>query len=227
MARQDPGFPGGIEETEPRLDRARIAQAALDLLDEHGFDAFSMRKLAVALDIKSPSLYWHVRSKDELFDLLIDVVLGKCRLPAEDGRPWTERLAGIGLELRQVLLAHPAATRLLPGRVPFGPNGLRLADHIIGILRQAGFDNRLAGYGYLLLLFYVTGFAGHEIAFGKGPDNPTRLAQITRFLRELPADRYPHVTAVADELTGTPGLTRRFELGLAGILNELDRERRE
>ncbi|MGW0196275.1 hypothetical protein [Nonomuraea sp. NPDC003201] len=31
----------------------------------------------------------------------------------------------------------------------------------------------------------------------------------------------------ADELTGTPGLTRRFELGLAGILNELDRERRK
>ncbi|MEV0236508.1 TetR/AcrR family transcriptional regulator C-terminal domain-containing protein [Nonomuraea sp. NPDC050786] len=230
MARQEPdipGLPGGIEEAEPRLDRAQIAQAALDLLDEQGFDAFSMRKLAVALGIKSPSLYWHVRSKDELFDLLIDVVVGKCPLPDDDGRSWEERLVGLGLELRQVLLAHPAATRLLPGRVPFGPNGLRLADHIIGVLRQAGFDNRLSGYGYLLLLFYVVGFAGQEIAFGKGPENHARLGQITGFLRDLPADRYPHLTAVADELTARPGLTHRFELGLVGILGELDRRRRE
>ncbi|TDD81850.1 TetR/AcrR family transcriptional regulator [Actinomadura darangshiensis] len=208
-----------------RLDRARIARAALDLLRTDGADAFSMRRLAAALQIKSPSLYWHVRSKDELFDLLVDDVLGTVPLPDGDDGPWDERLRDLGLALRRVLLAHPDVARLMPGRTPFGPNGLALAERVIGVLRRAGFDDRLAGYGYLLLMFYVVGFAAQETAFGKGPDNPERLTEISRFLGGLPADRYPNVVAAAGTLTGRPGLTDRFELGLTGILNGLDRDR--
>ncbi|MGI5225561.1 TetR/AcrR family transcriptional regulator C-terminal domain-containing protein [Actinoallomurus sp. CA-142502] len=143
------------------------------------------------------------------------------RSTEDDGRDWMERLVAIGLELRQVLLAHPSVVRLLPGRIPFGPNGLRLADHVIGVLRRAGFDDRLSGYGYLLLMFYVVGFAGQEVAFGKGAANQARLTQVNEFLRGLPADRYPDLVAVADDLTGRPGLTHRFELGLVGICKEL------
>ncbi|MDL4821484.1 TetR/AcrR family transcriptional regulator C-terminal domain-containing protein [Actinomadura opuntiae] len=210
----------------PRLDRAEIVRAALELLDADGFDAFSMRRLAAALDIKSPSLYWHVSGKDELFDLLVDTVIGKCPLPdGDDGRPWDERLIEIGLDLRRVLLAHPAATRLLPGRLPFGPHGLRLADHVVGLLRRAGFDDRMAGYGYLLLMFYVTGFAVQEIAFGKGPENGDRLAEVTRYLEGLPSDRYPDLVAVAGELLA-PRLTDRFEFGLRGVIDGLAEKRR-
>jgi TetR/AcrR family tetracycline transcriptional repressor len=221
------GFPRDEERAAaPRLDRAEIVRAALKLLDDDGFDAFSMRRLATALDIKSPSLYWHVRGKDELFDLLVDGVIGKCPLPDGDGgRTWDERLLEIGLDLRRVLLAHPAATRLLPGRLPFGPNGLRLADHVIGVLRRAGFDDRMSGYGYLLLMFYVTGFAVQEIAFGKGPENGERLAEVTRYLQELPADRYPDLAAVAGELLA-PRLTDRFEFGLRSLIEGLAEKRR-
>ncbi|MGC4957826.1 TetR/AcrR family transcriptional regulator C-terminal domain-containing protein [Actinomadura citrea] len=208
-----------------RLDRARIARTALELLEAEGADAFSMRRLATALQIKSPSLYWHVRGKDELFDLLIDTVLGEVPLPEDDTRPWVEQLHEIGLALRRALLAHPQVAQLMPGRLAFGPNGLRLADHIIGVLRRAGFDERLAGYGYLLLMFYVVGFAAQETAFGKGPDNPARLAEISGFLSDLPSDRYPNLVAVADTLTARPGLTNRFERGLTGILTGLTQDR--
>ncbi|QKG26909.1 TetR/AcrR family transcriptional regulator C-terminal domain-containing protein [Actinomadura verrucosospora] len=228
MAARAHGFARG-EETPaaPRLDRAEIVQAALRLLDEDGFDAFSMRRLAAALDIKSPSLYWHVKGKDELFDLLVDTVIGKCPLPEDDaGKPWDERLIEVGLDLRGVLLAHPAATRLLPGRLPFGPNGLRLADRVIGMLRRAGFDDRMAGYGYLLLMFYVTGFAVQEIAFGKGPENGDRLAEVGRYLEGLPADRYPDLVAVAGGLLA-PRLTDRFGFGLRSLVDGLADKRRE
>jgi TetR/AcrR family tetracycline transcriptional repressor len=224
MAGQKPDLPWGAEEAEPRLDRAEIVRAALELLDSQGFEAFSMRKLATALDIKSPSLYWHVRDKEELFDLLIDTVIGTCRLPDDEDRPWAERLTALALDLRQVLLGRPAVTRLLPGRTLFGPNGLRLADHIIGTLRRAGFDNRLASYGYLILVYYIVGFATQETAFGKGTEGRARLTQINEQLRGLPAARYPDLVAVADDLVGPPGLTDRFELGLAGILDRLAHE---
>ncbi|MFA1547859.1 TetR/AcrR family transcriptional regulator [Actinomadura chokoriensis] len=215
------GFPREEHAAAPRLDRAEIVRAALDLLDRDGFDAFSMRRLAVELEVKSPSLYWHVRSKDELFDLLIDTVIGKCPLPAADeGDSWQRRLSSLGMDLRQVLLSHPAATRLLPGRLPFGPNGLRLADRVIGLLRRSGFDDRMASYGYLVLVFYVIGFAVQEIAFGKGAANGARLAEVGRYLGGLPADRYPDLVAVADELLA-PRLTDRFEFGLQSLIDGL------
>ncbi|WP_369395054.1 TetR/AcrR family transcriptional regulator [Streptomyces sp. CG1] len=44
----------------------------MEPLETQGADAFSMRGLATALNIKSPSLYCHVRSKEELFDLVIE-----------------------------------------------------------------------------------------------------------------------------------------------------------
>jgi TetR/AcrR family transcriptional regulator, tetracycline repressor protein len=224
MADTDLGFPRVADPEEPRLNRDQIAQAALVLMDQEGA-TFSMRKLAVALHVQSPSLYWHVRNKEELFDLVVDVVLGQCPLPGDgDSQTWLARLHTLGLDLRRVLLSHPAAVQLLPGRMPFGPNGLRLANHLIGILRDAGFDNRLASYGYLLLMTYVFGFTGQEVAFGKGPDNPAHLAQITDYLSQLPPQTYPHLVAVATDLTARPGLTDRFDVGLTGILTGLARQ---
>ncbi|HEY1176798.1 MAG TPA: TetR family transcriptional regulator [Phytomonospora sp.] len=127
--------------TGTRLDRAEIVRVALELLDTQGLDTFSMRRLAQALEIKSPSLYWHVRSKEELYDLIIDTVYGKCPLPDET-LAWDARLTELALSLRKVFLDHPAAARLLPGRVPVGPNALRVGDHLIGIMRGAGFDEK-------------------------------------------------------------------------------------
>lgn len=224
MARDDIGFPREEARTPPRLDRGEIVRVALDLLGDEGFDAFSMRRLATALDIKSPSLYWHVRSKEELFDLLVDTVIGKCELPSDGERAWQDQIVGIGLELRKVLLDHPAATRLLSGRLPFGPNGLRLADHVIGVLRRAGLGDKMAGYGYVILIFYVTGFAVQEIAFGKGPSNAARMEEVQAYLQGLSAERYPDLAAVAGELLA-PRLTDRFEFGLHGIIDALAAER--
>jgi TetR/AcrR family transcriptional regulator, tetracycline repressor protein len=224
MADPEPGFPRDTDEAGSRLDRGRIARAALALLDSEGSGAFSMPRLAQALDVQSPTLHGHVSSEEQLFELVIDEVLGECPLPAS-GPPWDQRLQSLGLDLRSVLLAHPAVVRMMPGHLPFGPNGLRLADHVVGILRGAGLGNRLAGYGYLLLMTYVIGFTGQETAFGEGPDNPARLAQVSQYLRDLPADRYPHLVAVADDLTDRPGLDHRFEIGLAGILRGLARQR--
>jgi TetR/AcrR family transcriptional regulator, tetracycline repressor protein len=224
MADPELGFPRDTGQAGTRLDRGQIARAAVTLLDTEGAGAFSMRKLAQALNVQSPTLYWHFRNKEQLFELVIDEVLGECALPKGE-QPWDQRLLSTGLDLRRVLLTHPAAVQIMPGRVPFGPNGLRLANHIIGVLRDAGFSNRLASYGYLLLMTYVVGFAGQETAFGKGPGNAERLAQVSKYVRDLPPDRYPHLVAVADDLTGRPGMTHRFEVGLTGILAGLDRQR--
>jgi len=208
---------------ETRIDRAEIVRVSLELLDTEGLEQFSTRRLAARLGIKSPSLYWHVKGKEELYVLVVDHVVGECELPSRRGG-WRPQLDTIGHGLRKALIAHAAAPQLLLGRPALGPNGLRLADHIIGALRDHGFGDRLAAHGYIVFLNYVVGFASQETAFGKGPGGRDRLEQVETFLSGLPADVYPDLAAVAPELTAGR-FTTRFTLGLTAILDGLDRER--
>ncbi len=203
----------------PALDRGQIAATARTLLERDGFDAFSMRKLAASLGVKSPSLYWHLRSKDDLFDLIIDDILGQCRLPppAAPGE-WKASLTALGREVRRVLLAHPACGPLLPGRITLGPSGLRLAEYSIATLRGAGFNRQTASDSHVILTIYTMGFAAYELSFGQGPGARLRLRELAGHLSELPAGQFPHLTDTANDLF-SPGLTGRFELGLTSILN--------
>jgi AcrR family transcriptional regulator len=192
------------------------------LLDADGLEQFSTRKLATRLGIKSPSLYWHVKGKEELFALVIDHVVGMCELPPRT-RNWQEQLRAIGHGLRQALINHGSTPQLLLGRPLFGPNGLRLADHLIGAMRDAGFTDKLASYGYIVFINYVVGFASQETAFGKGPGGKERLGQLQQFFAELPTDRYPDLAAVTPVLT-EGRFTDRFDLGLTAILEELNKQ---
>ena len=207
---------------QARLDRTEIIRASLELLDAEGVEQFSTRKLAARLGIKSPSLYWHVKGKEELFALVIDHVVGQCALPSRRAG-WRQQLDAIGHGLRNAIIGHPATPQLLLGRPLLGPNGLRLADHVVGALRDHGFTDRLASYGYIVFLNYVVGFASQETAFGKGPGQEERLDLVESFFTSLPADQYPDLTAVRSELM-LGKFTQRFALGLDAILDRLEKE---
>src|ERR1700760_3630975 len=68
------------------VTRERIVAVALELLDEGGLDGLTLRRLADRLGIRAPTLYWHVRNKRELLDLLAAGV-GGGRRPGGGGWP--------------------------------------------------------------------------------------------------------------------------------------------
>lgn len=57
-----------------KLDANVIGAAALELLDETGLDGLTMRKVASALNVQAPALYWHVKNKQELLDVMARAV---------------------------------------------------------------------------------------------------------------------------------------------------------
>ena len=63
------------------LSRDQIVKATMELLDTEGLSGLSMRKLAARLDSGATSLYWHVQTKDDLLDLVIDEVYGEIDVP--------------------------------------------------------------------------------------------------------------------------------------------------
>jgi len=98
-----------------KIDRGTIVEAALALLDEQGFDALSLRRLAARLHVQAPALYWHVRDKEELLTLMVDALLArdsKARLP-EPGQHWTDWIIDRGTRLRRILMECRDSARLV------------------------------------------------------------------------------------------------------------------
>ena len=103
------------------VTRGQIVAAALDLLDEAGLDGLTLRQLAGRLGIRAPTLYWHVRDKRELLDLLaaaiLDEALAAWREP-QPGQPWWEWLGARARVMRAALLAHRDSARIVAGNRP-------------------------------------------------------------------------------------------------------------
>src|SRR5207247_9642587 len=73
------------------LTRDAIVEAALHVLDREGLDGLSMRRVAEELGTGAASLYWHVRNKDELIQLLSERLAAEIELPAPDPSRWQEQ----------------------------------------------------------------------------------------------------------------------------------------
>ncbi len=121
------------------LTRERVLRTAVQLADESGIEALSMRKLAQALDVVPMALYRHVANKDELLDALVDVVIGEIDPPLE-GADWKTALRMRILSARQALLRHPWASRLMESRTTPTPVVLGYMDSMIGMFRTGGFS---------------------------------------------------------------------------------------
>ena len=208
------------------LSRDEIVAAAIRLIDEGGMEAFSMRRLGQELDSGATSLYWHVRNKDELIDLILDVVIGEVAADFEatvdPDATWREQLAEVARSLRRVLLRHRHIAPLLGERPTLGPNALDAAERVMGILIRAGFDDRTTSLASGALINYASGFALFESrspdGSGESPEAAELLASLNDYFAALPADRYPHMRAVAMvQITEN----QQFEYGLHRLLDGL------
>ncbi len=77
-----------------QLSREKIGAAALALADAEGFQAVSMRRVAQELDVGTMSLYYYVKTKDDLVAVMDDALMGEVLLPSlpKDWRPPSWRL---------------------------------------------------------------------------------------------------------------------------------------
>ena len=138
--------------TATKLDRSEVVSVARELVRREGPDALTMRRLATALDVGTPTIYWHVGSRDELVAAVIDAQAERLAERPVEGRTARDRVlaaathiyAGAVEERAITSLAHQTGTsaRLLAGLeaalvVELEAAGLRgaaLADAIRSIL---------------------------------------------------------------------------------------------
>src|ERR1044072_2725783 len=92
------GAPQGSRGPKQRFSVDEVIRAAIDVADEEGLPAFSMRKVADRLGLKLMSIYTYVPGRAELIGLMIDEVAGEQTLTPHEGS-LRERLTTIARHL--------------------------------------------------------------------------------------------------------------------------------
>jgi AcrR family transcriptional regulator len=215
-----------VENAERRetLTRQRVLEAAVELADRHGIESVSMRRLGQGLGVEAMSLYTHVRSKDDLLDGMVEVVMSQ--VSAVDSRGgWKPALRQAILGARGVLLRHPWTTGVIETRVAPGPSMLRQYDTVMGILRGGGFSLDLTHHAIHMLGSRLLGFTRELF-----DDSPTLDTETAQAMAQQLGATYPHVAEMALGATHDGGLGAcdtnfEFELALDVILDGLERLR--
>ncbi|MFE1250664.1 TetR/AcrR family transcriptional regulator [Streptomyces sp. NPDC058735] len=125
------------------LDRGRIIEASVRLLDAEGLARFSMRRLAGALDVTAMSVYWYVNTKDDLLELALDQVMGEMRLPDPDAdEDWRDQVRSLAREYRTLLVRHPWVSALVGVYLNIGPHNLAFSRVVQRVVRRTGMPPR-------------------------------------------------------------------------------------
>jgi AcrR family transcriptional regulator len=208
------------------LSRDQIVEAAIRVLDAEGLDALSMRRLGQELDAGATSLYWHIRNKDELLDLVLDRIIGEALPEFTPGMGWREISVVAARALRRVLVAHRGVAPVMGERPTFGPNAVQALELILTSFVDAGFGPEDALLASTTVINWASGFAVFEVRDPMGPgatpaERKAFLAEFYDFLASLPADRYPTTMRL---LPYGPGLDpdRQFEYGLQRMLDGIE-----
>jgi len=209
--------PSSRSRGRPSLPLERILAAALELVDEQGADALSMRSLAQRLGSGTATLYRHFAGRSELVALMVDRMIGETDLPAVASMPWQQACISLAQNMFDALSRHGNVASLLIGHVPMGPHALAQRELVLAVLLDNGFAPAVAAHAYATLSRYVLGFAiqasGSAVAGAQD-------AELSAKFQALDPARYPATVAAADALP-VP-LQEEFEFGLRLVVAGMD-----
>lgn len=203
------------------LSRERVLRAAIELADEHGIDALTMRRLAGRLGVEGAALYYHVTSKGDLLDGMVDLVAAEIEVPSESP-DWKEAMRRRAVSARDVFSCHPWASAIIDSREHSGPAQLAYADRVLGTLLSAGFSPRAAANAFLILDTYINGFQQRQSSLSL-PDGVETSDVAEELLAALAPDAYPSLLRIAADFAASPhDEVAVFEFGLDLILDGLE-----
>ena len=225
--------PGGVRSPgRPGLSRADIVDIAIAIADAEGTEAVSMRRIARDLRVGAMSLYWYVESKEELHQLMVELVHAEIEAPPPSG-DWRTDLATYAGNTRTALLRHAWAIDFVNNGPPSGPNDAANAERLLGALDGLGLDVKTTMWILTTLGTYVTGAALRDIQEQRWHRTVDEYAakmteaeldawhsEFERQIRE--SGRYPHITKVLDanfDPDAPETSDERFWFGLGCVLD--------
>jgi len=204
--------------TEKRapLDRKRVADTALKLLNEVGLDGLSLRAIAKELDVKAPALYWHFKDKQALLDEMATemyrrMVAGAALDPDDT---WQQRMLKANRGLRAALRGYRDGAKVFSGSRFTGTDHGRQMEENLRLFTAAGFTLTQAVRANASAYAYTIGFVTEEQGVQPLPDERREgydVAERARLLAEFPLSAAAGAEIFED-------YDRHFEEGLVLIV---------
>ncbi|WP_193080492.1 TetR/AcrR family transcriptional regulator C-terminal domain-containing protein [Brevibacterium aurantiacum] len=200
-----------------RLNRERLVDAALALVDDDGSEALSMRTLAARVDRQVSSLYNHVSGRTELIELMrarivADIEVAAFASVGTSARaiPWERALEFWARSYLRAFAAHPNLIRLLATTEIRDLSTYEMYDAVIAGLRRGGWPESRTVAVMRTVEAHVLGSALDIIA-------PSDL------IAQDSADvRFSEIrTALDPRFVETSSATAAFELGLNALIDGL------
>jgi AcrR family transcriptional regulator len=141
------------------LGADEIVTAAVEIFQESGLDAVSMRSVSSRLGVSPIPLYSRIGNKNALVDAIAERVLVDLAPPSNDGESWSDYATRWARELR-ARLRHARDSRLIvwPGREAY----VDASRPLIEAMRRDGFAADAAVQACRLLTWATVGFGAVE-----------------------------------------------------------------
>ena len=198
------------------LDRAQIIRTALEIVDEHGVDALSMRKLAGELGVTTNTIYWHVGSREEL---LLEVV----RMQAADqsqhhvsGSTPYDRVVSAALNIWHNARSHRNVTALAHSIGATTLLELPLEQTLLAEFNAGGISGDQARDGLRALLLCTAGFL---IGAWHNESNRPRELRNATLWSEVTDERIDQATLAS--MRTSPNIDELFEATVRALVADL------
>ncbi|GAA3893038.1 hypothetical protein GCM10022243_67530 [Saccharothrix violaceirubra] len=209
------------------LSEEAIVAAALELLDDRGAEAVSVRGIASRVGVAPNAIYTYFPDKAAVLRAVVDRLIGEEGPALLTGdAPWRDRLRDLALRLRADLLRHPGAAALVAGAPMDGQRALELGERLLDVLAEAGLEPDDAARASYALIVYILGAIALEAAeldpTRPAPPEAERIAARRAAFGAVPADAYPRTARAADVIAGYVSTDQfvwgldRFVTGLVG-----------
>jgi AcrR family transcriptional regulator len=188
-----------------QLTRERIISAAVDLIEQEGVDAVSMRRVAGQLGSGVMSLYNHVPSKTALLDGVVERVMSGLELTIDPDASWEDQVRAQARAFRQIARAYPRCTMVVASRPATSAAALLPWEVALATLRDAGFGGEDAVRVVRTFVAYIVGSLLREVGVAPGlvPQRPLgadpAVLEADRPIALEPSE-FPQVTSLSAEL---------------------------
>ena len=201
------------------LDREIVVRTALRVLDEVGLEGLTLRKIAAALDVQAPALYWHFKNKQALIDEMATTVFAdnvhEFGLPSAD-RTWDEWAAAYGKGLRRMLLRYRDGAKMFSGTYLTDSALYAPMELALQTFTTAGFTLPEAICGLATIYYYTVGFTIEEQAVYPRPGEHNPQYDSAKRAERIDSAKFPLAQAAGAELFSD--FDQHFEQGLQLII---------
>ena len=144
------------------LEQRAIVETGLAILQAEGFGALSLRKIADALGVQTPALYWHVENRAELYGLMAEHMFREAIEavdPALSGREW---LLAFGRSLHATHCRRRDAASLVSAVMPSPTLRRELLGVVVAQLARGGMDPEMASIAQSAIMSLTLGWSLFE-----------------------------------------------------------------